>query len=545
MKKCFYFLAFMLVILFPVGVYGAATSYLARDVSSAPIQSESHPVTNIVGVLTPRDSGAAVYAIRASSAISRVNHFLLPDNRLVVDIYNARLDITGPFLAYGPVGEIRTSQFSRSPYVTRFVFELASWAEYSVSISYDRRVLTVAFAVNNITLTTTSEIYSDTLIIRGDFLPSIRLSSVDYPAYLAIYVSNAAISSSGEFLPEGAFVSHFETEELANGVAKIRVFMHYNWPSISLTHGADYVIIILHRGLNGIRYDISSRELRLCRETVGFMDIGRVRHNNEYLRNRYALTLPIPADGLGLGTLYVADNQIYSITVRRNSSGNAQLVFTTSRVMGFTVHETESEYIIRAHLPQELYSFIIVIDPGHGGRDPGTVHHGLRESDIVLAISHMVAERLSYHSEIKVYMTRHTDVSVTLAQRTSFANQMADLFVSIHVNAVRNRPHVSGIETWYLPHSREDNLGFTSRQFARIMQRSIINATNAVDRGIKNNRNFAVIRDTLMPAVLMEVGFLSNADDAALLETTAYQELIAQAIYEGIIESFGRYNPPR
>jgi len=513
-------------------------SNLSTDISSTPIISEPHPTTNITALRTPIDTGAMAYTIIASSAISSVNHFLLLDNRLVVDIYNARANISGPFVAYGPVREVRHSQFSRSPYVTRIVFEMAIQTEFCVSLSYDRRTLTIAFTPNNISITPASNTYMDTLLIRGGFQPSIRLSAANYPHYLAIYIDNAVASSVGEFFLSGVFVSHYVAEQHSNGVMLVRVFMHSGWPAVSLEHGLDYVSVIIHRGLDGIRYDFWSRELRLSRDVIHYMDITQVRRNNEYLLNRYTLTLPIAAYGLGLGSLYVADNYLNSVVVRRTSAGYAQLIFETSRVMALTIHETYDEYIIRVRLPQDIHQFIVVIDPGHGGRDPGAVHHGVRESNVVLAISHMVAERLSRHDNIQVYMTRHTDVFVPLSERVSFANQMADLFVSVHANAVNNRPNVSGIETWYTPHSRE--VGFTSRQFAQIIQRHMIEATGAVDRGARTTPNFVVTRDTTMPAVLLEVGFLSNAQEAARLASTAHQQLLAQAIYEGILEALMR-----
>jgi len=518
---------------------------LANDISSVPIQPESHPITNIITLHTPRENGAMAYTIIASSSISDVNHFLLADNRLVVDIYNSMTYITGPFFADGPVNEIRASQFTRSPYVTRVVFELTNHTDYSVSLSYDRHVLTIAFAVNNVTITPIFNTHTDTLHIRGDFQPSVRLSAASYPQYLTIYVDNASIDNMEEFKQDGVFTSHLQIVRQTNGVAVIHVFMENAWPSIELNHGKDYVSIILHGGLSGIRYDFWSRELRISRDIIPNMDITQLRHNNEYLLNRYTLTLPVAADGLGLGSLYIADNYICTITVHRNGSGNTKIVFDTARVMAFTVHETPAEIIIRAHLPQEVHPVIVVIDPGHGGRDPGAVHHGVRESDIVLTISHMVAERLNRHPNIGVYMTRHTDEFVPLAQRTEFANQVADLFVSVHANAVVNRPNVTGIETWYILHPREDNLSINSRQFAQIMQRRLINASGAVDRGIKTTPYFVVLRDTTMPAVLLEVGFLTNAQEAARLATTVHQQLLAQAIYQGILEVLDMHGPLR
>ena len=517
---------------------------LARDVSTAPIVSIPHPGTTITDIISPRASDADAFAIVASSAITDVNHFLLPDNRLVVDIYNAVSELRGLFGTSGTVRQIRASQFSSAPNITRVVFDLVDIVEYSVTLSYDRRTITVAFAVNNITsVTATAGTVTDTLIIRGDFQPSVRLSTAGYPEYMTVYIDNARMTAYGTDIVNGNFGTSFTTGRGADGVAYIRIYMQAGrWPSISLSHGSNQVSVMMHDGLNGVRYDFATRELRICKDAMTF-DLNRVRINEEYLINRYTFTLPV--NGLGGGSLHIGDGYINSINIRQNSAGNIEITFETARVMAFTLREERDEYVIRANLPREVYDFIVVIDPGHGGRDPGASHHGVAEKDVVLAISHFVMEHLNRNPNIRAYMTRHTDVTVANTWRTAFANQMADLYVSVHANAVSNRSTVTGIETWYSGHAREENFSFTSRQLARMIQYRMITATGAIDRGIKRNTTWIVLRDTHMPSVLLEVGFLSNREEAARLNSSSHQRVLAQAIYNGIVDASNSFTPRR
>jgi len=516
---------------------------LARNISTTPIVPIPHPGTNIISLLSPLDTGAHAYAIIASSPITDVNHFLLPDNRLVVDIYNAVSSLSGPFVAFGPVSEVRSSQFSRAPNITRVVFDIVGAVEYSLALSYDRQTLTVAFSVNNISnVVTSSTAHSDTLVITGDFQPSVRLCSAGFPFHLTVYIDNAQMSAFGADMPVGIFGSHYVTGQSPDGVAFVRIYFRGEWPAIGLAHGRDSVSIAMHHGLNGVRYDFATRELRISRD-VAFIDLGQVIYTEEYLLNRYTFTMPPGFSGLGLGSLYVGDGYISSVNLRQDVSGNTIIVFETARVMAFTIHETPTYYIIRGNLPQEIYNFIVVIDPGHGGRDPGTSHHGVVEKEVVLSISHMVMELLNQNPNIRAYMTRHGDVTVANSWRAAFANQMADLYVSVHANAASNRPTVSGIETWYMNHSRET--AFTSRQLAGMIQYNMITATGAIDRGLRTTPNFIVLRDTHMPAVLLEVGFVSNAQEAARLATAEHQRVLARAIYEGIVEAYGAYTPRR
>ena len=523
---------------------------MARDVSTTPIHFAPHPTTNIVSLLTPREMGVSAYSIVATSPITNVNHFQLYGNRLIVDIYNSISSLDGPVYASAPVNRVNYSQFSWTPDVTRVVFHIAGPADFSVSLSYDRRIVTVAFTSNTISaIMPTSTAYSDSFHIQGNFQPSVRMSSGGYPRHLTIYIDNTQMAALGQSMPVGAFASHFVTGQ-ANGIAYIRVYVRDRWPAVSLIHGADSVSVTLHGGLTGVSYDFTARELRLCKSAVT-IDTGRIRVADEYLLNRFTVTLPNGVTGLGFGTLYIGDGYVNTVRLQPNTAGNTEIIFDTARVMTFTVSETATEYVITAHLPRDFHQFIVVIDPGHGGQQPGTSHHGLVEKNLVLTIAQMVMEYLDRNPNIQAYMTRHEDVTVLNSWRAEFANEKgADLFVSIHANAVDNRPHVSGIETWYHDHPRENGWSFTSRQFATIMQRNMIRATGANNRGLMRSnpapgRGIIVLRDTYMPSALVEVGFLTNQQEAGRLATTAYQRMIARAIYDGIVEAFNTHQPRR
>ncbi|HSM80634.1 MAG TPA: N-acetylmuramoyl-L-alanine amidase [Nodosilinea sp.] len=172
---------------------------------------------------------------------------------------------------------------------------------------------------------------------------------------------------------------------------------------------------------------------------------------------------------------------------------------------------------------------VVAIDPGHGGRDPGAVGiGGLQEKQVIFPISRRVAELLEAQG-IVVVMTRRDDVAVDLQARAEIANRaQANLFVSIHANAISmSRPDVNGIESYY---SSE-----TGRRLAATLQASMLAATGMRDRGVKQAR-FVVLRQTTMPAALLEVGFVTGAQDAPRLADPAWRETMAQAIARGILQ---------
>ena len=175
--------------------------------------------------------------------------------------------------------------------------------------------------------------------------------------------------------------------------------------------------------------------------------------------------------------------------------------------------------------------FSVVIDPGHGGPDPGAIGiGGVRETDVVLEVSKIVEKILS-EKGVKVRLTRKNEVDLDLPPRVSIANRSdADIFVSIHANASRGkRRDINGLETFYYR-------GWRGRLLAKGIQKQILRVSpGSPDRGVKQGRYF-VIKNTRMPAVLVEIGFLTGRLDARRLEKTSHRKRIAYAIAKGILE---------
>ncbi|NMG58570.1 N-acetylmuramoyl-L-alanine amidase [Geitlerinema sp. P-1104] len=178
---------------------------------------------------------------------------------------------------------------------------------------------------------------------------------------------------------------------------------------------------------------------------------------------------------------------------------------------------------------------VIVLDPGHGGRDPGAVGiGGLSETDIVNPMSHRIRDLLEEQG-VRVIMTREDNRTVDLQPRVELANRVnANLFVSLHANAISmSRPDVNGIETYYFQ---------TGEQLARTLHRSLLDATGGPDRGVRTAR-FYVLRHTRMPAVLLELGFVTGSQDARRLADPEYREVLSQAIARGILQYVRQHCP--
>jgi len=358
---------------------------LSRNVSTYPISTIAYPQTSIRQILSPQNVGMEAFVIVASSPISEVNYFVLPDNRLVIDIYNAVNMLHGniPTHYSVPVSRVHYAQFSNIPLVTRVVFQVITDAEFTLSLSSNRESLVVAFTDDDI---------SDVL---------------DTP-------DSDAPDDSLDVLPD------------------------YNLPTNTLPN------------------------------------------NN---------------------------------------------LSTSAR------------------------PFVVILDPGHGGTNIGTIHNGVIEREIVLSITKKIMQLLDNIPNIQVHMTRWGDYTVCNYYRAVFANTLnADLFVSIHANAAGTwrapNPAPQGIETWYNHGENElnSNNSFTSRQFAEIVQRHLISRTNANCRGLRYGPGLIVLRDSNMPSALLELGFLTNPAEAALLATVQYQWQLAYAIRDAIVETANTFH---
>ena len=174
-----------------------------------------------------------------------------------------------------------------------------------------------------------------------------------------------------------------------------------------------------------------------------------------------------------------------------------------------------------------FYQVDVALDAGHGGKDPGANRDDAIEKEITLEVAQMTKTLLE-ESDYKVGMTRDSDDYIELRNRSKIANERnAKVFVSIHCNSSEDEKG-KGIETYYT-----EQKGLEDEILAEMIQESLIKQTDAKNRGIKV-ANYTVIVRSSMPAVLVEVGFLTDTEENELLQNEEYQRKLAKGIAEGI-----------
>lgn len=178
---------------------------------------------------------------------------------------------------------------------------------------------------------------------------------------------------------------------------------------------------------------------------------------------------------------------------------------------------------------------LVIIDPGHGGKDVGALTPSkpvYQEKNLNLANARLV-EGFLKQQNFRTAMTRSDDTFLTLEERVELAKKRkADLFVSIHFNSAPNRK-AEGIEVFYFESNKDKKRSAESKKLAQAVLNRLIASTGAPSRGIKH-ANFAVIRDSTTPAILIEGGFMTNEREMDKLKDPAYMKKLAWATAQGI-----------
>lgn len=242
------------------------------------------------------------------------------------------------------------------------------------------------------------------------------------------------------------------------------------------------------------------------------------------------------AGGMKLGT-QTPQSSVSMNSMPMDSVSQGDTVFSAESILPGGLNQEESisqqtnlqTELLQEDIPNEQR--LIVLDPGHGGEDEGGSIQGVLEKDLNLQIAQKVKDQLE-EMGYRVEMTRDTDISLRLEERTAIANNAkADMFISIHQNT-SDAAEAEGIETWYCAELRENRN--TAKRMAALIHKYIIQKTEARDRGLRESQELYVIRETQMPSCLIETGFLTNTAECRSLCTEDYQEQLAEGIARGI-----------
>lgn len=256
-----------------------------------------------------------------------------------------------------------------------------------------------------------------------------------------------------------------------------------------------------------------------------------------YLSNPYRFVVDIPYSTLGTtingqavqqnGEIASNMNEIKKIRYAMHDETSVRMVFELSEHVAVRLSENKQTNQLIGVFEQQAYR--VVIDAGHGGKDPGADGaSGRYEKEFNLSVSKKIEALLKNEPQIQVFMTRTDDSTISLDDRALFANNLnADIFISIHGNTFT--APISGVETYYWKPP--------SLRLASIMHEHVLEGTKLPDRKVRKIE-YRVLRDTTMPATLLELGYLSTPNEEKLMLTEEFQNRVAASIVEGIKQYF-------
>lgn len=522
------------------------------------IPAGTYATTSIQKVEVSETGNVMKAVITAQTPISEANISTMT-GKLVVDIKNSKNKLSSQMTpgTNTYVKNIRTSQFTAD--TTRVVFDLKSGAQINASLSNDRTKIMLEFTVQNLEQISISSTQStDKIYFKGLGTDQILIAEGKESETLQFILPNVNMKESVAWTGiSSLFIEKITMNQVGNDVqGTIRLKQSVTHSFQSQTYGTNLVLKGTateddtptedeeeqkpeekpekpqENPTQGLVYTAGNRP-QLTLSNVTGLSTSQIKVTDDYRNKKLIFDLGANYSTiLKTSTLTINDGSLKSINI--SHTGTTKITIDTQKIYTYNISQSGNQVTLELIRPSQKFNQIVVLDIGHGGSDSGTIGNGLKEKDVNLNQGMALYHLLEADPNIKVYMTRETDVYPTLQFRATLANEIeADLFVSIHNNSTTT-PTVQGAETLYFP-STTDTRG---KAIAQLVQNSLVNDSGMLNRGIKARSDLHVLNSTHMPAILIETGFLSNASDASRINTTSFINTWAKGVYNAIVQGF-------
>lgn len=505
-------------------------------------------VVKILSLKYSLNKAAPRFEITASGPFSDIDVQTM-DKKLVLDIVNAQNGLSQVTYKDNPVATgYRTSQYAADPMTTRVVLDLKSNNERCrVTLSEDRKSLIVEFEPKSIhTIELGQSHLGDYIRVSGMAPTSVKTFRMSDPDRVVIdLVGTQTTIGWREGSASGQFVTGIRTDQYNAVTTRVVAVMDGTANYEVIQNGPETWIQFSQTGLNNFEYTSNDTNpmIRFNQRDLSF-DKSDIEVIDDYENMTYTFILPEDvSDTFGNGKLVVDDRAIDSIELKQDPDGKTRIIIKQLEYYEYKLEVTAKGIAIAGYKPKALYDKIVVIDAGHGGTDPGAVAGSEHEKSINLKVSNYVKSLFEGSEDYKVYYTRTTDVNKSLQYRTDLANTLeADIFVSIHNNAM-NTPAFQGMETLYMPGGSSTKL--SSISIAKIFHETLLPIVDVADRGLKPRDGLYVLRHTKMPAIILELGFMTNPSDLAKITNPEVQQRVAEGIYQATETVFNRFPTTR
>lgn len=379
------------------------------------------------------------------------------------------------------------------------------------------------------------------------------------PTRLVIDISNALLQTDGieNITPKNKSIKEIRFAQ--NDIDIVRVV-------IELNNAVDYTI---KEKTAGIEITIEEPEYRNVEYKVyddyAELILKDVKKNvfdtTETTRtNKYTISYSSSKFDSGKADLEIDDDFIETITIRTN-----KITLKATGKMSYSMKQVGDDVVVTISEKVDDKNnsdgkFVVLLDAGHGGSDPGACHNGGKtlaeqEKTYTLAVMLKIMELLEDEDDIEVRASRTKDVYIDREGRIEYVldNEDADLLVSVHINSHSNSIYNGTLVLYYNKTGEKEEYGITSKELALLVKNNIVEATGLMDKGVVSRKDIWILEQndagnisnitgedrpvTNLPAILCELCFISNEEDFAKLQTEEFQDAAAEAIYEGILEA--------
>lgn len=373
------------------------------------------------------------------------------------------------------------------------------------------------FAVSKVRFGQNGNVARTVFDLKGDFQYTAQISS-DKKGVVVEFINNSESDS------EKTSETNVETSEES---------------AEKQTESAPQTALNTSNGTGDIKYDALSTSLSI-KKNGGSFNLDNIEHIDDYNNGVYKVILYGDYGGFIKNTTVSVNDHNFSEINISAASDAVTITFNEKSILAFDVMEDAENIYINAMKPKSKYKNIVVLDAGHGGQDVGAVSQGYVEKEITLDIVNRIMALLESDPNIKGYATRTTDVKPSFDDRSNMGNSVGDMFISVHINSASSEK-ANGTEVFY--YSAADvssERGISSSILAAALQKNLVETLGSTDRKVKRE-DFIVLRQSTVPATLCEIGFITNAEEGAKLNSPEYRQLAAEAIYKSIKELFSQY----
>lgn len=562
----------MVPLAFMTDIFGFDVGW--NDEKNAPYinsNKEEGTIKTVTDISVKKDNKDKKVIIKSDNSLEYETLFLQDLGIFILDIKESKLKMnnskensgTIDLDKDGDIEKVEYSQFSEEPSIIRVVVHLKNEIKNTISPGDNGKGLIISFdtkvpaenpgevtqpADNKITSITREMINGkEALVINGGNKDRVKIMKLKNPERVVVDVMDAVLEGSTGYNLDYSF-------DFIKGVRVSQFIVDGNYKP---TDKVVRVVLDVKEDVFDPEIEIDGDKTRIIIspkksswENLSYIGEGKYKYitienligsdySVDYIPENKILMVSIPTENVDLneGNLLIKDGLIDEVEIVKGRN-NTQVLIKLMRSIEYNVLADERMGTLTLFMERgdsvAPSDKLIVIDPGHGGADPGAISiSGKREKDFNLTISLQVAKKLQALG-YNIVMTRDTDKAVGLYDRANIANGVnADLFVSIHGNSHVNKS-IAGVQVLYCPAGQSKVKEGDQHPFAKVMMEELLKGTGAVDKGIVQRPNLVVIRETKMPAVLVEAGFLSNAAEDKLLFTPSYQEKIVNSIVKGI-----------